>query len=350
MSVSNTRFASIDAMRGFAILLVVMGHVASHSLAWFDGLTFAIITTLHMPLFIILSGYFSTKALDLSPGGVFGFWKGKVLRLLLPLVLIPTLYQYIKYGALAPPLAAILNEFWFTYVLFMIIVAFYIFKALTQFCLSRGGKYQSLVELVFSVAGIVFVEYLAQFSEHYTWSQPLLLGRVAWLYKYFIIGYFWGKYPLIQEKLKSNVVGCLSALLFLLAVVLYAYFKLPLDYGASLQPIHILLALSACTLIYYTAYRLTDETQGISRVMITLGRYSLPIYLTHYFFLLPLAGLRPYIEGITNSSQLLGVEVLTYLFGAVLTLMPTFIVVRWVMANPLLAFVCYGEPLPKRKV
>lgn len=350
MSVSNTRFAPIDAMRGFAILLVVMGHIASQSLEWFEGTTFAIITTLHMPLFVVLSGYFATKALDLSPRGIVKFWQGKVLRLLLPLVLIPTLYQYIKYGSLMLPLSAILNEFWFTYTLFYIFVVFYLFRALTSLLRLEGMKNQWLIELIVALSSIILVEWLAHEYHMHSWASRLQLGRVAWLYKYFVLGYFVGKYPAIQTKLKDHAVGCISALLLLLGVVLYTYLELPLSYGASLEATHILIALSACTLTYYTAYRLTDETQGISRVMITLGRYSLPIYLTHYFFLLPLAGLRPYIEGITNSSQLLGVEVLMYLLGAVLTLMPTFIVVRWVMANPLLAFVCYGEPLPKRKV
>ena len=48
----------VDIIRGFAMLLVVLGHTLSGSTANFnDTFLFQVIWTLQMPLFIIISGY-----------------------------------------------------------------------------------------------------------------------------------------------------------------------------------------------------------------------------------------------------------------------------------------------------
>lgn len=47
----NNRIAYIDSIKGFAILLMIFGHMEFHNLNWF-------IYSFHMPLFFILSGYF----------------------------------------------------------------------------------------------------------------------------------------------------------------------------------------------------------------------------------------------------------------------------------------------------
>lgn len=350
MSVSNTRFASIDAMRGFAILLVVMGHVAYHSLHMGDSLLFQTIAMVNMPLFVILSGYLATNPLSLSLRGATIFWQGKTTRLLLPLIVLPSLYQYIQDGSMIIPFTAIFeqpwNEYWFTYTLFCIFLVFYGVRLFIDLTKLRKWWFAETVVMLLS---IIAIEGVSRLYPEAVWSSYIQLGKVAWLYKYFVLGYFIGKYPTIQSFLKTNVVGLMSALLFLLGVMLYSHLDMPFPYGSS-KPIFLLIAMSFFVVTYYTANRLTDDSEKLSRVIIGLGRYSLPIYLTHYFFLLPLSFLHPYLDNISSNIQILGIEVLMYLFGAVLTLMPTFIVVRWVMANPLLAFVCYGEPLPKRKV
>ena len=55
------RIPYIDALRGFAILLVIAGHVIQ-TLYGTDGLVFRCIYSFHMPLFMFLSGFVSYKA------------------------------------------------------------------------------------------------------------------------------------------------------------------------------------------------------------------------------------------------------------------------------------------------
>ena len=56
----SSRIPYIDALRGFAILLVIAGHVIQ-TLYGTDGLVFRYIYSFHMPLFVFLSGFVSYK-------------------------------------------------------------------------------------------------------------------------------------------------------------------------------------------------------------------------------------------------------------------------------------------------
>lgn len=52
------RLEYIDTLRGFAIFLVVLGHVLEHA-GLKDGFLFHLIYSFHMPLFICISGFVS---------------------------------------------------------------------------------------------------------------------------------------------------------------------------------------------------------------------------------------------------------------------------------------------------
>ena len=55
----------LDALRGFAIILVVLGHAIQSSFVDYDNNPFfRIIYSFHMPLFMFLSGYVSYASFD----------------------------------------------------------------------------------------------------------------------------------------------------------------------------------------------------------------------------------------------------------------------------------------------
>lgn len=82
----NTRNNTVDIIRGFAMLLVVLGHTMSGSTSEFqDSLLFQVIWTLQMPLFIIISGYvtrYSRPLVDVA--GLLKFIKKRSLAYLMP--------------------------------------------------------------------------------------------------------------------------------------------------------------------------------------------------------------------------------------------------------------------------
>ncbi len=83
MSQRNT---TVDVVRGFAMLLVVLGHTMSGVTSDFENsLLFQMIWTLQMPLFIIISGYVTRYSRPLTTAGeLWGFVKKRSLAYLLP--------------------------------------------------------------------------------------------------------------------------------------------------------------------------------------------------------------------------------------------------------------------------
>lgn len=77
---------TVDIIRGFAMLLVVLGHTMSGSTTEFQGsLLFQVIWTLQMPLFIVISGYVTRYSRPLSDGtALLKFIKKRSLAYLLP--------------------------------------------------------------------------------------------------------------------------------------------------------------------------------------------------------------------------------------------------------------------------
>jgi len=58
MNVVNERNITIDAARGIAILMVILGHIITiNTINYENTILFKIIWTIQMPLFMIISGY-----------------------------------------------------------------------------------------------------------------------------------------------------------------------------------------------------------------------------------------------------------------------------------------------------
>lgn len=82
---SSERIMWIDALRGFAILLVVVGHILLMRY-WPDGdLVKKYIYSFHMPLFMLISGFFAKKTLKFISFRAMGdYLKRKAFQLMMP--------------------------------------------------------------------------------------------------------------------------------------------------------------------------------------------------------------------------------------------------------------------------
>lgn len=89
------RIEYVDKLKGFAIILVVMGHIIEKSFGIVDTPINLFYESFHMPLFMFLSGIFAIK--DFKEWNVSEsiiFLKKKVLRILLPFFVIGALLSY----------------------------------------------------------------------------------------------------------------------------------------------------------------------------------------------------------------------------------------------------------------
>lgn len=348
------RSVSFDVLKGIAVLLVILGHVFRTSLRGAPSVIEDVIYSIHMPLFVLVTGYFATRPIHWTIKGVFSFWRTKVLRLLLPLLFIAEIAQIADEGAISLPLRSMVGGYWFTYALFMIFVVFFLVQGLSHLivrCYTSffKGKEQSIQEglhlivLLLSIPAIeLFIAYLYTVDSRL--CNRFVLYKVAHLYKYLLLGYFLGSYPRIEAYVRNElagVIGFFSFVALFVAQRLYAPFP-----GQE-----VLMTLAGLVFIYSSTRGVITEQvedQAWVRALAYLGRVSLAVYFLHYFFLPDLPLLRSYEHSI------LGDPIAHFAFQALLgvlmtaiILIPTLLLIRITRSNSYLRFFLYGETLPR---
>jgi len=185
--IPHSRDLAIDAMRGLAITLVVLGHSieAAYPTSYTTMPLHVIIYSFHLPLFVFLSGMLTYRE---QPLPRLRFIQRRASALLVPYVawlIVWWSISEIRGGAPASLLRTLgeslvnprtENALWFFYVLFECCVIF----ALT----SNMGRHPRALVLGAIIAAAA---YLLQLG----WQLPLFdLRRLELLYPFFVIGYF----------------------------------------------------------------------------------------------------------------------------------------------------------------
>lgn len=92
MQSDNKRITFLDITKCFAIFCVILGHVIQQTFPgdpYHDSWLFQFIYSFHMPLFMVVSGYFMEKAFAMSP---LYFLKRRSIQLLLPTLTFSILF------------------------------------------------------------------------------------------------------------------------------------------------------------------------------------------------------------------------------------------------------------------
>ena len=196
----------IDAVRGFAITLVVIGHVIQTGSAgafdFFMHPLFLIIYTFHMPLFMLISGIASGSSL-----GRYNFVSlaiTKVRTLVIPIIiwsvlgsmtffLIQSIFEksfslqdFIKYslrGAVDPS-----SVLWFPWILFVTNLAAWLALSITK-------KYG-----IWVLISSVLIVWLLPINSYFG------LFQMKWLYPFFILGLLISKYGHYLQKNEFAIV------------------------------------------------------------------------------------------------------------------------------------------------
>lgn len=187
---------TIDNIRAFTILLVVLGHSVQYSLpnTFDDNDIFRLIYSFHMPLFMFISGYATlySKKIDLL---------NKVKTLLLPYATWAIIYfflynrndnfiDYLQKIVVSPDIGL-----WFLYTLFLLYVLLYV-------CTKISKKYTSYIGLALSIIilGIPINAYGICF--------------VKWYFFFFIFGRLWNEKNHLLPKIKIPYLFVISLLTF----------------------------------------------------------------------------------------------------------------------------------------
>lgn len=255
----------LDSLRGFAILLVVVGHLIQFN--YDDALMnpiFNIIYSFHMPLFFFLSG--TSRAISESRSVdsikcVTNEILAKLLSLIVPSIiwtlLVPLFFQKEIYPLIEG--GGRLSGYWFLNVLFVISVLFSIISYLKRLIKS---------ELV--VLALILVAIIVCFAIN-VYRIPLVYFLL------FLFGYIWQRYSL-SERVPSIII-CGLSIVFLLMVGKY-------EYGNSLagDPNRVWLLLPLSCIASIVSHWIFSRNHLNNRLLVLFGKHSLGIYLCHFFF------------------------------------------------------------------
>lgn len=259
------RVGYIDSLRGFAILLVIVGHLIQYNYSSvFESPLFNVIYSFHMPLFFFISG--CTRALhedsDLGISKVSNNIMNKFSSLIVPSLFWTLVAPFFLSDIFNVHINQI-SSYWFLNVLFVI----FAFWELFAYVESKFSMKWLLYVLVFILIAVPFI---------------CGVKRIPLTYlSYFILGVFFQRYNLLYRI--PSVIYCLFFLFFCFFVRQFVYGT---DAYGSPERVWLQMPLaicaSFCLMRIFSSFE--ENNNRLYSLLSFIGKYTLGIYLAHFIF------------------------------------------------------------------
>ena len=267
--VTKKHYNYIDRLKGLAITLVVMGHFILVVYEDNDCGPFKFINTVHMPLFMFLSGLVISKVPSAKRLIVMLF------RFICPFLIVGgllTLYRDEHISSLFTK--SLKNGYWYLYILSLFYVFLFI-KGLIRIK-SCGRKMEMAIDILYFL--LLYAAFWICYINFPSSTNDLIgvdLSRMYW--PYFYLGHFTNKYNLIRYVGKA--IGNTGYTIGLITLLFSAiYFLNGIIHLANI------LALSFIYVFLFLFYEREECNTPIENFMQTVGKSSLDVYIYHYFF------------------------------------------------------------------
>ena len=262
---SSNRVVFIDNLKCFAIICVIFGHSLQYTYnGYLDDLkSFNLIYSFHMPLFMMLSGYFAQSSLTLNARD---FFKKKSIQLLLPALTWSVVKILLSGGSNI--FSNLIGSFWFLKSVFLCYsITYIVFKII---------KYEKIA------AAILFLTPFVVFINFYTYMLNYMLPC-------FVFGIMLRKN--INYALEHRTeAGIISLMLFIVLLPLWTfseyYYTNVWDNGIfsiknEIIYIHrLVLGLSGSLFLFIIFSNFTKTTNLIK----TIGASTLGLYVMNAIF------------------------------------------------------------------
>ena len=261
------RLIYLDSLKGFAIFLVVLGHIYFYMLHEYNSITVRIISSLHMPIFFFISGYLLNNT---------GKIKSKFRKLIIPFLFWGGIYIIYKNSNIQ---RLFFEEFhagyWFTLCLFYFYLIMYCYHKIETYYKSKEYLYISII--------IVTMILLLICAINEKVSSLLCFPFIKKNFIYFLAGNL-----LSKNIIKSNIIFSKYALIIytLFYISMFPYY---LEYH-SIAMNFISQTMISFSILFFTfalAKKICEKnsTNYCITILSNIGKYTLSIYLIHYFFL-----------------------------------------------------------------
>ena len=268
------RIDFVDQLKGLAILLVVMGHIYIYKITDKPLIT-GIIYTFHMPLFMILAGYVSTKPIENSIHSKISFIKKKFRNLMVPYLSFSIIYGLILAGPHSIIMMQYKAPFWFLLILFIL----HLVKLIINKYIDNNLIFIGYIALSIGVLYILAILFPTISS----------ISRLWYYLIWFYIGYIIRKYKWMDNAVRNNPAVMIAAFLIYLMISLIVYFNAFVVFNSDIR--NLFTGITASVVLIYLFNLPIKFSIGIKKILSYLGKKSLDIYVIHYFFLIPFPGL-----------------------------------------------------------
>ena len=254
------RLIYLDSLKGFSIILVILGHLY---LAYdSDSFIFSFLTCFHMPIFIYVSGFLSSKKNQIS------FWKyikKRTKLLLLPYVSfclinvfidgIDSLFSYF--------LGFTRGGLWFLPTIWLMNIIHY---SILSVKLSKKSFFLIIIieELILLILRCCLPENISNF---------LCIRHLSTYWLIFQMGY---AFRIFNIEI-SDLLGFIATILFL------TLWGSSLLYIGTNEVLRMIIRFSSTISVVYFFIRVANSPYN--RLLTTFGKESLAIYILHYEFL-----------------------------------------------------------------
>lgn len=285
------RLQYIDALKGVAILLVVLGHsiqIFDHNDEW---LPTRVIYAFHIPLFMFVSGFVSWKVCKWTSV------KKRAVQLLIPFFFSIVLSWFIKSwgewsadGFLSYTSKVIIQPdlgLWFLWALFFINILFVASrKAALAF-----SKWLKTRELPTEICVVAVVAGLLNIVEIATGLKTFGYHWIAWYFIFFSFGAYWRQIDsLLSRKAQWRMLFA-SLIIFIPCVLSFRmHNQAPLFYrwvnlgSLGIVAFRLFVGAVGCILFYLLLKMFENQTQ-IYKILAKIGGVTLGIYFLHFFFI-----------------------------------------------------------------
>lgn len=266
----------MDFLKGFAILLVIVGHSIANdpNMAGF----FNFIYSFHMPLLIFISGYIEEKNIAKYEKCGYGIMlKKRTASLLIPylswsviLCLSVSLYE-VNYTFLLRSLIGYEQSgLWFLAVLFILKCMHYLFWTLDKFINTKN-------KMIFEI-GIVGLLWIVVLLLAYYTKLPYLMSTVS-----YAIPYFGGVLLIREEQLRKFI---LNRYVIACCLIGYGiginYFSF---YNTEWMTQVLRIFLSGLVIVIVINMEKYVKSNNVVKCLSYFGTHSLQIYLLHNYFI-----------------------------------------------------------------
>lgn len=284
------RIGYIDALRGFAMILVVYFHISAYGFGSYETGYNGIIERFRMPIFFFISGWLFYKADRIwNWESIVDLLKKKWMQLIIPTAIFMTLYLIIFGYWDFSSLGSDKKGYWFTFVLFEFIAIYVTLEAfLNKQDTTKGEIMVMIIIFLLSVSAFYYAKYYTRYSEELgNWKT--ILGLISFVKIRHIVFFWFGtivrkKFDMFLKITSNRYVLAVLTVSCISMIVFPAIFSTKgLEYITYL--VVGILGIIICFSFFRTYDTYLSNNTCYGKALIYIGRRTLDIYLLHYFVL-----------------------------------------------------------------